>query len=138
MTVFVLSILAVAVVATVAVVVLRGRNDSYRRTQRSLAQALDTEPTDADLLRAARDSVQASAESRKLANGYAAALQGAIVGIAILSDSGTVEYANPAAHLVLDVLVVANVFRKSRIPTPHHQPRLQPCPDHLGLHKIHV
>ena len=102
MTLFVLSILAVAVAAVIGVVMLRRRNDAYRRTQRSLAVALGTDETDVDLLAAAREAVGVAAESRKLANGYAAALQGASVGIAILNDAGAVEYANPAAHMVMD------------------------------------
>ena len=96
------SILTVAVVAVVGVIVLRNRNEVYRRTQRSLARALDTDATDAELVRAARESMRISTDARRLANGYAAALQGASIGIAILNGSGAVEYANPAAQLVMD------------------------------------
>ena len=102
MTFIVLSILAVAGLAVVAVVVLRRRNDEFRQTQRSLAHTLGSDDTEADLLRAAQQSVDDAVTARKLANGYAAALQGAIVGIAILNESGAVEYANPAAQLVLE------------------------------------
>ena len=96
------SILAVAIAAVAGLVVLRKRNEVYRRTQRSLARALDTDATDADLVRAARESMRVTAEARRLANGYAAALQGAGIGIAILNASGAVEYANPAVQLVMD------------------------------------
>ena len=96
------TIVIVAVVAIVAVVVLARRLDTSRRIIRSVARALGTDATDADLLRAARAAKRDTDEARIRANSYAAALQGDNTGIALLAPTGAIQYANPAAQMLLE------------------------------------
>jgi two-component system sensor histidine kinase SenX3 len=91
-----------AIVTMIAVVVLARRLDTSRRIIRSMASALGTSATDADLLRAARQTANAAQEATTRANSYAAALQGATTGIALLEHTGAVQYANPAAQMLLE------------------------------------
>lgn len=98
----VLVITLVAVVAIVSVVVLTRRLESSRRIIRSTARVLGTEAQDADLVRAARTAREDTEEARMRANSYAAALQGTSTGVALLGTNGAVQYANPAAQLLLE------------------------------------
>lgn len=98
----VVTITAVAVIAVVVVIVLARRLDTSRRIVRSLARALDTDAKDADLLRAARTVQRDAEEARLRANSYAVALQGDSTGIALLAPNGSIQYANPAAQLLLE------------------------------------
>ena len=92
----------VAITAVIAVIVLARRLDTSRRIIRSMARALGTSATDADLLRAARRSTQDADDATTLANSYAAALQGTTTGIALLASTGAIQYANPAAQMLLE------------------------------------
>ena len=91
-----------AITAVIAVIVLARRLDTSRRIIRSMARALGTSATDADLLRAARRSTQDADDATTLANSYAAALQGTTTGIALLASTGAIQYANPAAQMLLE------------------------------------
>lgn len=97
-----LVITVVAVIAVGVAVVLARRLDTSRRIIRSMARALGTEATDSDLLRAARSARRDTEEARMRANSYAAALQGTSTGIALLGPNGSVQYANPAAQMLLE------------------------------------
>lgn len=99
---FVPTITVVAVVAVIVVVVLARRLETSRRIIRSVARALGTDATDADLLRAARAASTEAEDSRMRANSYSAALQGDNTGIALLAPNGSVQYANPAAQMLLE------------------------------------
>lgn len=92
----------VAVIAVIVVIVLARRLAALQRVIRSTARALGTEATDADLLRAARRVTRDADDARMRANSYATALQGDNTGIALLGATGTIQYANPSAQMLLD------------------------------------
>lgn len=98
----VIATVAVAVAAVIGVIVLRRQTVARGRTLRSVSRAVGVDDMDADLVRAVRAMARAAEEASVQANSYAAALQGANVGIALLSPTGAIEYANPSAQLMLE------------------------------------
>lgn len=92
----------IAVAATISLVSARRERQTAERTIRATRKALNaTEPgldvvDAAKALRAAADAAEARADTLE------AALEGATVGVAILTGAGSVVHANPAARQLFD------------------------------------
>ena len=93
---------AVAVAAVVLLVVTRRRLDAAQRTVRDVQRAVGSPPPNEPLGEVVRTAQYDLHTARARVARLAAALDGTAIGVALMSGSGVVEYANPAARAALE------------------------------------
>ena len=93
---------AVAVAAVVLLVVTRRRLDAAQRTVRDVQRAVGSPPPNESLGEVVRTAQDDLHTARARVARLAAALDGTSIGVALMSESGVLEYANPAARAALE------------------------------------